>query len=403
MNKQAKMLPWLGYGVSFFLILIALAGFRLYIARNSGKLINYEMTINADRAINSGMEMDIHIYNDWVDTTNHEDLPIGAQYDMELVNHTENVLSGWILTVDLPQEIFVDSFWNGEFRVEDGKLLVDCVDYNTEIQPGEKITLGAVVYSDSLLSFSSAGITASSRINYIHTPVFWILLTAVLIWVLGVIVGLAFQRRAAKYINQQKRDSQVILQAMNTFAGLIDLRDSYTYGHSTRVAAYSGEIARRMKMTQNEIQTVHYMGLMHDCGKVGVPDDILNKPGKLSEEEWKIIQSHTVVGGKVLEDFTAIPELRQGALYHHERYDGKGYPEGLKGEEIPLYARIICVADCYDAMSSKRCYRNALPEEVIIRELQENAGKQFDPVIVPYMVEMIRDGFVNLVHNEIGG
>ena len=400
MNKQTGMLPWLGYGVSFFLILVALAGFRFYIAHNSDKLTSYEMKMNPDRTVNSGIEMNVSIYSDWLDTTNHEDLPIGAQYDMEIINHTENVLSGWVLTVDLPQDIYVDSFWNGQFRVEGQKLVVDCVDYNTEIQPGEKITLGAVLYSDSLLAFSTAGITARSRINYLHTPVFWILLIAVLVWIMALIIGFAFQRRAAKYINQQKRDSQVILQAMNTFAGLIDLRDSYTYGHSARVAAYSGEIARRMKMSRNEIQTVHYMGLMHDCGKVGVPDDILKKPGKLSEEERKIIQSHTVVGGKVLEDFTAIPELRQGALYHHERYDGKGYPEGLKGEEIPLFARIICVADCYDAMSSRRCYRNALSEELIIRELQENAGKQFDPGIVPYMIEMIQDGFVSSAHTE---
>ena len=182
---------------------------------------------------------------------------------------------------------------------------------------------------------------------------------------------------------------------MNTFAGLIDSQDPYTSGHSTRVAIYSSEISRRMGMSEDEVQTMYYIALMHDCGKIGIPDYILTKPGKLTDGERKIIQSHTVVGGSVLEHFTAIPEIRLGALYHHERYDGNGYPEGLKRDAIPLCARIICVADSYDAMSSKRCYRASLPKEAILKELRDNAGEQFDPKIVQYMIDMIQDGFTD--------
>ena len=147
-----------------------------------------------------------------------------------------------------------------------------------------------------------------------------------------------------------------------------------------------------MTLSLTDIQNVYYIALMHDCGKMGIPDAVLNKPGKLLPEERQIIEMHTVKGGKILEDFTTIKGIREGALYHHERYDGNGYPEKLKGDAIPLYARIIGVADAYDAMSSNRCYRRHLTKETIIQELKDNAGKQFDPIIVKYMIQMIEGG-----------
>lgn len=151
-------------------------------------------------------------------------------------------------------------------------------------------------------------------------------------------------------------------------------------------------------MKPDEINTLYYIALMHDCGKVGIPDAILRKPGELTANERELIQSHTTMGGNILRKFTAIDGIKNGALYHHERFDGHGYPEGLKGDNIPLCARIICIADSYDAMSSKRCYRKPLQRDEILSELTENAGKQFDPSIVTYMIDMIQDGFVNLVH-----
>ena len=141
---------------------------------------------------------------------------------------------------------------------------------------------------------------------------------------------------------------------------------------------------------------------MHDCGKIGIPDEILTKPAKLTEEEFKIMQGHTTYGGKVLKDFNAIDGIVEGALYHHERYDGGGYPEGLKGDKIPLYARIICVADALDAMNSDRCYRPHLPPDVIKQELKGNAGTQFDPDIVECALELIEDGKILLgLHDKI--
>lgn len=134
------------------------------------------------------------------------------------------------------------------------------------------------------------------------------------------------------------------------------------------------------------------MGMLHDIGKIGIPDAILKKPGKLTEGEMQIIRNHPTIGGEILKDFTAIQGISDGARYHHERYDGNGYNEGLKGEEIPLAARIICVADSYDTMSSKRVYKELHEENYILSELDQCSGKQFDPEIVPFMIEMIKDG-----------
>ena len=152
-----------------------------------------------------------------------------------------------------------------------------------------------------------------------------------------------------------------------------------------------------MHMDEETQTNLYYVALMHDCGKIGVDDAILRKPGKLTKEEFDQIKAHTTIGYEILKNFTAIPDIRDGAHYHHERYDGNGYPEGLKGNEIPLFARIICIADSYDAMSSKRCYRDPFPADITIEELRSNAGRQFDPDIVQYMIDMINDGFTGSV------
>ena len=192
---------------------------------------------------------------------------------------------------------------------------------------------------------------------------------------------------------------EIVEQSVNTFTEFIDAKDKYTNGHSKRVALYTEEIAKRMGINKDESRRLFLIAMMHDCGKIGIPDSVLNKNGKLTDEEYKLIQSHTTVGDSILEHFTALPGIREGARSHHERYDGKGYPDGLKGKDIPFYARIICVADSYDAMSSDRCYRKKLDTEVILKELENNSGKQFDPEIVPYMIDMIKDGFTEKIQN----
>ena len=143
------------------------------------------------------------------------------------------------------------------------------------------------------------------------------------------------------------------------------------------------------------MESLYYTALLHDIGKIGIPDNVLNKPGRLNDAEYEIIKKHTTIGYDILKEITMIDHIADGANYHHERYDGKGYNNGLKGQEIPLAARIICVADAFDAMYSKRSYRNNLAKDYILDELEQCAGKQFDPQIAKIMIDMINDGFVD--------
>ncbi len=172
------------------------------------------------------------------------------------------------------------------------------------------------------------------------------------------------------------------LASVNAMAALIDARDTYTKGHSERVAAYSVKIAENMGWSPEDTRSLYEIALLHDVGKVGVPDQILLKPTVLTDDEMSVMKNHTIIGASILKDITTVKDLELGARYHHERYDGKGYPEGLRGADIPILARIICVADSFDAMSSNRCYRTRLSKDMIRKELLRGSGKQFDPEVV---------------------
>lgn len=186
---------------------------------------------------------------------------------------------------------------------------------------------------------------------------------------------------------------KVTLNSIMAIANTIDAKDTYTSGHSIRVAKCSEEIARRLGWGEAEIQNIHYIALLHDIGKIGIPDSILNKPARLGNEEFAIIKKHPVIGGEILKDIHMIEHVAEGALYHHERYDGKGYPHGLKGEEIPLHARIVGIADAYDAMTSNRVYRAKLSDEQVISEFERCRGTQFDPELTDLFLDMLREGF----------
>ena len=175
-----------------------------------------------------------------------------------------------------------------------------------------------------------------------------------------------------------------------SLARTVDAKDTYTSGHSNRVAEYSRELALGLGMSADEAENIYQVALLHDMGKIGVPDEIINKTSSLTDEEFEIIKSHTKIGSEIVENMgDEIPHIMEGVRWHHERYDGKGYPDGLAGEEIPLAARIIGVADSYDAMSSNRSYRQALPQDVVRREIEQGAGTQFDPKIAALMLELI--------------
>lgn len=193
--------------------------------------------------------------------------------------------------------------------------------------------------------------------------------------------------RLEQETNEKVEDmNRKIIQAL---ARTIDAKDRYTNGHSLRVAEYSKEIARRMGKSAKEQDIIYYAGLLHDVGKIRIPVEVINNPGKLSDEEFEQIKIHPVTSYHILKDIFDDPNIKNGAKFHHERYDGTGYPNGLKGENIPEVARIIGVADSYDAMASNRSYRKYLPQSVIRSEIKTGKGTQFDPVIADIMLDMI--------------
>lgn len=193
-----------------------------------------------------------------------------------------------------------------------------------------------------------------------------------------------------EFLNEQKNaQKRVFEQVSKALVSAVDAKDEYTNGHSLRVAAYSERIARLMGKTENQCYKVYYAALLHDEGKIGIDDGIIKKKGKLTEEEYSAIKEHPEKGGRILMSVKDYPVLSLGARYHHERYDGMGYPEGLKGEEIPEVARIIAVADAYDAMTSNRSYRSIMPQKKVREEFVKNSGTQFDPKIVEIMLSLI--------------
>ena len=192
--------------------------------------------------------------------------------------------------------------------------------------------------------------------------------------------------------SEQKKNERLSIQIVQTLASALDARDSYTRGHSSRVALYSLEIARRYGYSEKAQIEIYMMALLHDIGKIGIPDKVLRKKSQLTDKEYDLIKTHPVVGYEILNNITDMPRLGIGARWHHERYDGNGYPDGLIGTDIPEEARIISVADAYDAMSSSRCYNDNFTQEYIIKELAAGKGNQFDPVFTDIMLSIVNDG-----------
>ena len=190
---------------------------------------------------------------------------------------------------------------------------------------------------------------------------------------------------------RRTRFENLSLQIVNALVEAIDAKDAYTKGHSGRVAEYSVKLAERAGKSKEEVERIRYVGLLHDIGKIGIPDSIITKSSSLSETEYIVTRKHPEIGAEILEKIIEIPGLSVGARFHHERYDGTGYPEGRSGTYIPEEARIIAVADAYDAMASKRSYRDVLPQQEIYEEIQLGRGTQFDPVYADIMLELMEE------------
>lgn len=202
------------------------------------------------------------------------------------------------------------------------------------------------------------------------------------------------RKHLERLVDEKTEDIQkIFIQSITTITFAVDAKDRYTKGHSVRVAQYCLAIAKKLNWSKQDCLNLYYIALLHDIGKIGIPDSILNKPVKLTDEEYRLVRSHTVMGANILRPITMVPQISDGARYHHERYDGKGYPYGLKGDDIPYVARIIGIADAYDAITSNRIYEKAQVSDYAIKELRKGRGTQFDPFLTDVMLEIIKDGF----------
>lgn len=374
---------------------------------------------------------------------------VGIIYEMVMTNTSSAIISDWTLDLYMPEFMWMNNAWCGKlefYQSGDGGEKVQTIDlreylsYDIELDhyidhTGPMIPLNKgdkFVYYPSkadnefplVQSSETEEVNSSAIIGFIvyipdkgldYEAVFdnavfsyhlqrsawsdtiFLAMVGIDIICFVLIIGLIMTKiRVRSLLKQQKHDAKIIEQSISTLINFVEAKDPNTKGHSERVANISYALAKEMKYSQRDCHDIRCIALMHDCGKIAIPVTILQKPDRLTDEEYEEIKRHTTVGGEMLRDFTSIKDMNLGALYHHERYDGKGYPKGLKGEDIPLIARIICVADSLDAMNSNRCYRSRLTKEVIIEELIKNKGKQFDPDVVDHLMKLVNRGEVKI-------
>ena len=389
----------------------------------------------------------------YIDDMDNEIFPesVGTIYEMSVINNTADTVTDWTAKIYIPEKMVVNNSWNGDFEfhqnVSSGNEKVQTIDladysqyditldcfwgaggpmiwlyegdyfrYFPDTRTGEvplvsskgkssdkrnDAVIGFIMYIpykalDYAADFSEGEFHYHLHTDIFRNPFFWVLASLAFVWLTCLLALIIVRLNLKRLLEQQKRDEAIIEQTMQTIVNFIEAKDPSTMGHSLRVAQYSRMLADSMGFSESECKRVYYIALMHDCGKIYIPDGILGKPARLTDEEFAVMKKHTVYGGDILRDFSSIDGIGTGALCHHERYDGSGYPNGLAGEEIPVIARIICVSDAFDAMNSKRCYRDNLDADVILEELRKNKGKQFDPDIVDHLLKLISTGAIKI-------
>ena len=381
---------------------------------------------------------------------------VGTIYEMVVINNSSDVITDWKAIVYIPEDMCVANTWNGDYEyhqnVNSGNENVQSLDlaeyskyditlehfmtasgvmvrlyegdyfiYHPDVVSGEmpiapkqqdtdkesSVRIGFIMYIekkpiDYVADFSKGEIRYHLHTSILKNPFFWVLCVATIIWFSCFLAMIIVKVNLRRLIEQQKRDEKIIEQTMQTIVNFIEAKDPYTKGHSMRVAQYSRLLAESMGFSETECKSFYYIALMHDCGKLYIPDNILTKPGKLTNEEYEIMKKHTSFGEELLRNFTIIEDIGMGALCHHERYDGNGYPNGLAGEDIPVIARLICISDAFDAMNSCRCYRKNLTPDIILNELKNNSGKQFDPIMIDHLLKLIETGVISMSDSEDG-
>ena len=264
--------------------------------------------------------------------------------------------------------------------------------YYTNLPGGEYVFRLSAVNTVTGAEEQTLEITIVKAKTLTERPAFWAAIAVLGGLAVAGAVTAYFRRKTRLLLAKQEEHKKYISEITRVFAKCIDMKDHYTNGHSQRVAKYTAMLAAKLGKTPEEVDEIYHIALLHDIGKISIPDAILNKPGKLDEGEYSVMKSHSSRGYSILQEVDIDPELAIGAGYHHERMDGKGYPKGLKGEEIPEIARIIAVADTFDAMYSTRPYRKQLPLDRVAAEIERSAGTQLDPRVVEAFLALVKEG-----------
>ncbi|MBP5281317.1 MAG: HD-GYP domain-containing protein [Lachnospiraceae bacterium] len=355
---------------------------------------------------------------DWLENGTDESYDQKGEMLKGILSNTPYMKTLYVYRI-LPQELIC--IYDFAYETEEEQEVVSLADFG-ESSPmesfyapeTERLIKGESIYDSSVMVMGNMSIyeaiydsegnyvahvcadfSRASIEGYILGILKWVVVIAVFFLIACSIIGIRMNmnfrnmEKLEASIERYKHDRHLFEQTAFALANAIDAKDEYTRGHSTRVADYSKKIAKESGMSDEECDEVFYAALLHDVGKIGVKDSIINKKGKLTAEEYAEMKQHPVTGNQILTSIDEYPYLSIGAHYHHERYDGKGYPDGLKGEDIPQLARIIAVADAYDAMASKRSYRDAIPQQMVREEIVKCTGTQFDPKYAKIMQHLI--------------
>lgn len=358
---------------------------------------------------------------------------LGAIYDINVQSIGVGTVNDWSLRIDFEKFAYLNKAWCGKVEIHqveenltqtldlrnnpEEEVILNCVKEGTEtfialnpgdyiiyypdeiagevpLDEGQKTVFGLIVYSRGVggYKFNNCEINYTIISDYKNMPAFYIIivLAGMFLLVLAYFVIIFIQQKHTQVLYEHEK--LVAQETMSTFVGFVDAKDPYTAGHSERVAKYTRLIAYKLGYEGDEATQAYYCGLLHDAGKISVSEAVLNKKGALNDEEFSQIKQHTVKGYEMLKSLKTVPMASTAARSHHERYDGNGYPDRIAGEEIPEIARIISVADAFDAMNSNRVYRSALQMDAIIEQLETNRGKQFDPHITDIFLELIKSG-----------
>lgn len=439
--------------IMVFFAFIILLNFGIHIKRTkefNQQIINIDETNNQENDITFSFYPQHNNEISWTRTVNMNSNSVemnACSYEGLFTNHSKVEISNWTMRLDFIEECYLNSSWNGIVEVHqnvDGEEKIQKIDlrYTDEsdltleyIEDGDiflfpmskgdyliyypnkyakeipivaiddvpgKVGIGFIIYWDKSKPFVQPRykIEYQRHKKYFKGTEATIFIITGILWIISIVTGLAvyvttymskekIRKEIEKRESEKKITEKMLDELIKALAYSIDVKDKYTHGHSERVAAYSLKLAKLMNLPHKDCKEIFYAGLVHDVGKIGIPEKIINKQGKLTDVEYEIIKTHTENGAGILKHITDMPYLAIGAKYHHERYDGKGYPCHLKGDEISLLARIVAVADSYDAMTSHRSYRDMLSQKEVREEIVNGMGTQFDPVVAQKMIMLI--------------